>query len=526
MNKNGRISIPVTTTDICNVLGLSDRRLSYLCRNTHGKINIWSRYKPVPFKNVSAFKDTIISLDGYSSWKDTPITEGTDGVLGNPWYMGGYSYKLYKIPTIGSINELITSGNPNPSSKWTYQAPPAVEGYACRMGDFVGYNHNARCPLSAYTNYTTYYDYNNKPVEGMVHLDGQILAGFNNTTSWDDTSEVKYQGELTVTEVLNMITTTRPLPLYLCIVIRNKTQNLTRHYSKAVNILDLNGRSFKLNVNSALNIRDGGVAHTVKVGDILELGIYLSGTKDSESIGIALNNGFSLYTGDASPHVCRTVEVGEKSQASYTWYKLQYRLNRFNYNAEGYIDELDPGFSMNYPVYYNPSEYGDSSGTPWPFSKGIQGLNMSITLENLQERNSSGVWVDSPRGIEFKFTIKVGADMYSGDDATGYRLGTIPVLTSAQLTGQDITNKISLNNTIQGSTTAYATSADAENHRNGVVTRVIPVAQPKYSGMEQFTEAYFDMVINITLNDSALFENVRVILENTSSTKPNFVASN
>jgi hypothetical protein len=41
------IKSPVTITDIRNILGLSSTQLSYLCRNTHGKINKWSRIKPV-----------------------------------------------------------------------------------------------------------------------------------------------------------------------------------------------------------------------------------------------------------------------------------------------------------------------------------------------------------------------------------------------------------------------------------------------------------------------------------------------
>jgi hypothetical protein len=47
------IKSPVTISDIKNTLGVNSAKLSYLCRNEHGKINKWSKIKPVIVDSVT-----------------------------------------------------------------------------------------------------------------------------------------------------------------------------------------------------------------------------------------------------------------------------------------------------------------------------------------------------------------------------------------------------------------------------------------------------------------------------------------
>lgn len=47
-HSNGKITAPVgIDADIAPVLGVSSYDLGYLCSNAHGKINKWSKIKPV-----------------------------------------------------------------------------------------------------------------------------------------------------------------------------------------------------------------------------------------------------------------------------------------------------------------------------------------------------------------------------------------------------------------------------------------------------------------------------------------------
>ena len=46
-NSGGKITAPVSIEDVRTVLGVSSYDLGTLCKNSNGKINKWSKYKPV-----------------------------------------------------------------------------------------------------------------------------------------------------------------------------------------------------------------------------------------------------------------------------------------------------------------------------------------------------------------------------------------------------------------------------------------------------------------------------------------------
>ena len=45
-NSGGKITAPVSIDDVRTVLGVSSYDLGTLCKNSNGKINKWSKYKP------------------------------------------------------------------------------------------------------------------------------------------------------------------------------------------------------------------------------------------------------------------------------------------------------------------------------------------------------------------------------------------------------------------------------------------------------------------------------------------------
>lgn len=124
-NSNGKITAPVSlTSDVYPVLGLSVQGrydVGYACRNEHGKINPYAKYKPVKWSREydgGIFKDLHID----DNWR------GEDGHCG------------FEIPVYDSFNEL-----ENAIVNGAKINPPTVisVGYPFRLTDFNGYNHYA-----------------------------------------------------------------------------------------------------------------------------------------------------------------------------------------------------------------------------------------------------------------------------------------------------------------------------------------------------------------------------------------------
>lgn len=108
---NGKITAPVSVDDVKSVLGESSNDLATLCKST--KINMWAKYKPVDSDN--AF------LDINTGWKG----KRNDCNINYPKATSIYDIKGYY------------SQADNGFTHRTASAP-------YRLGDFRGYNHNAR----------------------------------------------------------------------------------------------------------------------------------------------------------------------------------------------------------------------------------------------------------------------------------------------------------------------------------------------------------------------------------------------
>ena len=85
MIKNGIIIGPINPEDPYRVLGVGQYNgwwdIGYICSNEHGRINMWSRYKPValPAEVVNGTFN-----DSWGKWDDVPYTGSEKWGTSNP----------------------------------------------------------------------------------------------------------------------------------------------------------------------------------------------------------------------------------------------------------------------------------------------------------------------------------------------------------------------------------------------------------------------------------------------------------
>lgn len=114
-NSNGKITSPIGLKEVYDVLGVAKSGtyydVGYICSNAHGKINMWSKYKPVRGGNAN------------------------ENETNSNWWKGQGNNCGISISRINSIDSV-------KSSNWTYEAPRIGTDW-CRLLDFNKYNHNA-----------------------------------------------------------------------------------------------------------------------------------------------------------------------------------------------------------------------------------------------------------------------------------------------------------------------------------------------------------------------------------------------
>lgn len=124
---NGIISLTDVRdmADIMATLGVSDGRHSYLCSNAHGKINMWSRCKPIHIANTNF-------PDRSGKW-----WRGADGTCGLVQQIinGGY----------GGIIDVLNSSDM--LRGWSYIPPWGGAASPYRIADLNGYYLNAQPPI-------------------------------------------------------------------------------------------------------------------------------------------------------------------------------------------------------------------------------------------------------------------------------------------------------------------------------------------------------------------------------------------
>lgn len=128
MIEDGIIKAPINVKEAYQILGVGTTSngydIGYICSNRHGKINMWSRYKPVRWKSYN------VNITNTEWWK------GEDGKCGIDF--SNASALNYK-----EIPEKMTADGKN---GWEY-LPPNGNPFCYRILDFIKYKHDAKPPI-------------------------------------------------------------------------------------------------------------------------------------------------------------------------------------------------------------------------------------------------------------------------------------------------------------------------------------------------------------------------------------------
>lgn len=106
---NGKITAPVSIADVSTALGVGNYDLGYLCKNTHGKINMWSKKKPVIYATLGELTGAQLRAASF-----------------------GLTY------TIDTAWNVI----------WAYNPPTGGDAAPFRLLDFENYDHNAKSGMA------------------------------------------------------------------------------------------------------------------------------------------------------------------------------------------------------------------------------------------------------------------------------------------------------------------------------------------------------------------------------------------
>jgi hypothetical protein len=135
----------ITLKEAAEKVGVSTNSLIYLGSNAHGKINMWSKYKPV------RYPDALAHSKDYSYEPFPSISGWTDvGSVKDNWWRAvdgscGIEIKSYSkmgSNTSGMIKDMMDG------ISWSYNPPSGTSSEPYRLSDFDGYNPNAVFPLT------------------------------------------------------------------------------------------------------------------------------------------------------------------------------------------------------------------------------------------------------------------------------------------------------------------------------------------------------------------------------------------
>lgn len=125
-NSDGIITAPVSLEDVCAVLGVTNQSVAHVCGNTHGKTNMWSRYKPVHIYGT-LFVD-----------RDVQWWKGSSGTAG------------LTFPSVKNYSEIPEKYESGKTNGWFYSPPTGGATSPYRLGDFEKYKHDAISPISTF----------------------------------------------------------------------------------------------------------------------------------------------------------------------------------------------------------------------------------------------------------------------------------------------------------------------------------------------------------------------------------------
>lgn len=153
MNSNGKITPPISIAgDVYKVLGIMPKNgvfdIGYACSNQHGKINIWSKNKPMTYNKFS------------------DLTEDD-------------KYMLFYGLTFTTKNE-----QPVDAQRAQYNPPEGGNNGYFRITDFNGYNHNAKCPIKDLS------DFLPEQLNPKTYHPNTFAISAYNLFEWDDNVEI------------------------------------------------------------------------------------------------------------------------------------------------------------------------------------------------------------------------------------------------------------------------------------------------------------------------------------------------
>lgn len=150
---NGIIIAPVSIDDVKSVLGESSNDLAILCKSP--KINVWAKYKPTDYNATFT--------DNWSKGKD-----------------GNYGLNITVDNRVSSWNALVAEySKDNNGYSNIYKRPSGGATSPYRLGDFRGYNHNAKPEIGDYlaaTNYIEDQQISLSVTHNVVTVDGDQVS--------------------------------------------------------------------------------------------------------------------------------------------------------------------------------------------------------------------------------------------------------------------------------------------------------------------------------------------------------------
>lgn len=157
---NGKIVAPVSIDDVKSVLGESSNDLATLCKST--KINVWAKYKPTDYN--AAF------TDNWSKGKD-----------------GNYGLNITVNNRVSSWSALVAEySKTNNGYSNIYKRPSGGATSPYRLGDFRGYNHEAKPEIRDYLPVTNYMEDQQISISvtyNVVTVDGDQIS-YNNVEDY------------------------------------------------------------------------------------------------------------------------------------------------------------------------------------------------------------------------------------------------------------------------------------------------------------------------------------------------------
>lgn len=344
--ENGLIKSPISLPELYRAFGIgasSGCSLTHLCSNQHGRINPWSRYRPVCL-GQPLNPDSIDGNVPDKFWREGPVIDSS-----RPWFWGTRSHPAFTIPVVSQLSDYLDAdGNVLESAKWKPNFPGPGIDY-CRLSDFLGYTHDAKPPLYAVVHW-----------KDKVRPDGKIILSVHrNSESYND-QIAKREGYWSPKSVLGMLMDTGndSTGVALGVCIHNRTQGVVVTGTVGRDLTYLISQSTDLVFRTELDMSYSGspsgsvpgVGHRPRVGDVLDVFLYLyKKTKNSNDSNRLSGNTYSFYVSDEHPALRRLNVVTEDREIIRRTLGYIWNINQ-DCSSEGYwfIDE---------PVYYTDNGY-------------------------------------------------------------------------------------------------------------------------------------------------------------------------